>query len=325
MSPQHPEQQKNIEQDSEAIKVAKEAWKQEKFEINGKAVEIYGVYHRFETLDLYSAELKSAIEKSGIVMLEYAPVASGLFSDSRVSDKLKTTPDVQFYISLENIAAKAGKMIATGDPEANTQEKDFEKLTQELDVQDNNAHKIKELITLGIPLGLVIEILRLRGELKQQKNKASGKDEKNSVMKRRSFLAASIGAVGVGAAAALSHEATYRDKVSQDNVGRKDNPLGQLLFELYDYRDVVAAEALNKLSEKKNQGPIVSIYGSFHLSALKHYALSPVERKAKLKLYESVYGKISKPKLSIYKPRKQSVLSEALLPSAWDKVSEESL
>ncbi|MBI5734044.1 MAG: hypothetical protein HY973_03835 [Candidatus Kerfeldbacteria bacterium] len=118
---------------------------------------------------------------------------------------------------------------------------------------------------------------------------------------RRAFLGGMIGAMASGSLASLSRVADYFNEQTDKFVGRKDNPLGQFLYNLADYRDLMVPEALEELSGREIKGPVVIIYGDTHRSALKHYTFAPKERELKRKTY-SPYDKVLSPRMRIYKP-----------------------
>lgn len=84
--------------------------------------------------------------------------------------------------------------------------------------------------------------------------------------------------------------------------GRQGNRLGFALYELDDWRDVIAAKALDFLTrESRDLGPIAVIYGEGHRTAIKHYSQSPQERDIKYAAYLP-YRFIVTPQLRRYVP-----------------------
>lgn len=291
--------------DQEAVKFAKESWHQEKFKLNGKDVVVYGLAHIPETFSLYRNEIEDAISKASIVVLEGVKTASGL-NDPRLFSEY-TYP--AFPGQMEWLAATHNKLVVTADPRNFSLNKDTLALLSELDKENTDIEKIKKIISSsGPPISLAATAVAIidykKGIIKRP-------------MTRRAFLGVAAASAGASLTASLSELATLKD-ISPDR-GRQDNPLGAFLYELMDYRNVVVAEGLNRLSKNKivtNNGPIVVFYGDAHRTALKHYAESPTERSLKLKSYLS-FNDISKPKLRIFKADR--IIDEQ---GRWDSANE---
>ena len=156
--------------------------------------------------------------------------------------------------------------------------------------KDARVQNIKTLISAGLPVSLIALTLRKKlGEFMQKK------------ISRRAFIGGMMSMAASGALTSLSKVAEFFDKQTDKSVGRKDNPLGQFLYNLEDYRNLVVPEALEELSRREITGPIVVIYGDTHRSALKHYTFAPKERGTKRKIY-SPYDEVLSPKMRVYKP-----------------------
>ncbi|MEK7465128.1 MAG: hypothetical protein AAB591_01780, partial [Patescibacteria group bacterium] len=79
--------------------------------------------------------------------------------------------------------------------------------------------------------------------------------------------------------------------------GRGENPLGAALYDGLDYRDVITASGLEKITRSTDlKGPVVLICGDGHRVPTRHYAESPFERSAKAKAYVP-YTKVITPRL----------------------------
>lgn len=195
-----------------------------------------------------------------------------------------------FYEYISTLAGAQNKLVINADPsEGEGGEKFFRDIAASNE-KDEQVQNIKNLISAGLPIALIAFGLRKKiGELMREK------------ISRRAFIGGMLGTMASGSIVSLSKVADYFDKQTDKFVGRKDNPLGQFLYNLQDYRNLVVPEALDDLSKREIKGPIVVIYGDTHRSALKHYALSPKERKLKRQTYLP-YDKVLSPKMRMYKP-----------------------
>jgi hypothetical protein len=294
----------------------------ENFELNGKKVEIKGVMHVPETFELYRKEFEEAIEKASIVILEAAPVADRTFSNQTVEfikslanksgaevsreqiiNDLESNRSLIFFRNLENLIARKGKRLATIDPI------NYEPMfsNDNLRMIDFLIRLVKAAIVSGGILFLSEKLLdKAKGEGGQQKS-AEGEltlKPKEKGMSRRAFLKTAVGglsAAGLGSLFAELFEFSG-GKPGQEELsrGRKENPLGVMLYELLDYRDVSLAKGLDVLTKRDlGNGPVVVFYGGLHASAVRHYAENHKERDIKFETYRP-YRSVAPPKLRIY-------------------------
>src|SRR3989344_6788755 len=76
-------QQDNFQQDpsperQRKLEMAKEFFRKESFQLNGKEFDLYGVLHIPETIELHHKELENAIQKAGAVIVEIGPDITAL-------------------------------------------------------------------------------------------------------------------------------------------------------------------------------------------------------------------------------------------------------
>lgn len=295
-----PKQQSGNEPENsrkEYLQEYRDAWQRDSFVLNGTKIEMFGIAHYPETLEVpeFKAELESAIENSSIVLYEIIPSqnkyspkelaeariaiepsmkgAEGFF-ENYYDRTINRNPNFQFYDQLEAYAAKKKKPIAVSDPLEDVYKSI---LLEKCDASAQEAKYWTMLISATLATGVGIASLL---------KKPADNFDWNKKISRRGFakiLAGSAASVALGSF--LSQKASEKNK-NAEQMGRAKNPFGFALYEINDFRDAAAAEGLERLS-KKFQGdkPVSIIYGSKHISSIKQYALSPLERKAKLLAY----------------------------------------
>lgn len=316
-----------------------EWFKKEEFEMNGKKVILCGVIHAPETFEAHRKDLEEEIQKASIIVLEGAPKAAHMdsprvirmiksflekkgvkASENSIAFNIVVNPNLKFFSKVEGLAQIHGKRIVTVDPGAVDEEKIA---LHELQKRDEEVQAIKLLSALGGILGL--GTLVLTEEMKKSKRK-----EKKNPSTRRTFLKGLfgfLGGVGIASRIASQYEEDFDEKVKsyakkgilsdeefaeELKKGRIDNPLGALLYDWRDFRNVGVAKGLEALTKRSDlgDGPIVMIYGDSHRRAIEHYALSPREREAKYVAY-APYHDIAPLELRIYEPKDEDwVLKE---------------
>ncbi len=311
---------KEVEQKRYSRESVDEAWRKLHFEVNGRQVELYGVLHVPETLEVdeYRETLKQAIARASLVVIESMPTASGMHSErfikfilemaEKSSEKISREPIVNFFETeksgrffrqIENFAANLHKKAAMVDPWI----QNIEHPVVVYDLLRRDSDVLTTKTVLGMLGTIAFAFYNLTG------NKANIKNEQTdnspglsgkSGLTRRQFLKGLSGAVMGGGW--LSSMASVIDSSSGISVrgGRADNPLGPFLYNLLDYRDVTVAKGLDILTKKElGEGPIVMIYGAGHASAIRHYAEASLEREAKYTTY-APYRSVDPPQLHTY-------------------------
>lgn len=308
-----------------SLKYVERFWQRDSFELNGKRVEFLGVVHVPETSYRFRQEIEEAIGGASLVVLEIAPLADGTYSknsvdwvvrefkkngiyktEKQVLEEMESEKGLSFFRTMERIAAAKKKRVATVDPNnLGTSSK--------LNVTDEKFAYLKAFIATGGTLGYFAvkpntflskfkEILNediFRKKNQEVKVVLPKKGNTSPIMSWRKFLGNIIG--GIGTLAYGSSVANFIDN-EVENRGRKDNPLGPMLYDLLDYRDVSVAEGLDRLTKSNfntGEGPIVVIYGSAHGTAIRKYADSPKERALKFSSY-APYKKTAPPVLRVY-------------------------
>lgn len=56
----------------------------DQFWLNGKRIDIYGVFHHEKTLEEFSPVLRDGIREASLVFLEVAPTASGIYTEEAI-------------------------------------------------------------------------------------------------------------------------------------------------------------------------------------------------------------------------------------------------
>lgn len=273
-------------------------WRPEKFNMNGQAVDFMGVIHAPETLEnprLFE-EIKNAIEKAAIVVLELAPAAQGIFTDEylerlfagmtqigmrfdreTVVDRLRHNPITDFFTKVESMAAEANKTVLTVDPN------DSDPVAQSrLDRADDYVKlaKISAFLSFAAP-----------GVRKLIKDHSDGINFKTT--SRRKFLQRlGMGGLAISSLALAPDIEQLGFRQNGQERGRWATSFGPLLYDYLDYRDVAVAEGLDYVTKNYAEivgpqaaGPVVPIYGSAHAKSVRHYCLEEDERQTKYQTY----------------------------------------
>lgn len=249
-------------------------WQRESFELNGKEVDFIGVSHLPETAERYGKELEEAIGRASVVVLEAAPVAERIYSNEMVDaleelarqqgrtmtreeiiEMLEQAPGLRFYRAMEHIAAEKGTPIATLDPARHEPLVSKDRLTE----TDMKLAWAKLYIALGGTAGFVgleaaegIREARRGARERREAREAESRGEpapartEAPLMSRRQFLGRALG----GAAALVGGSLFASGLNASGKRGRKDNPIGPLLYDALDYRDTCVAKGLDALTKK---------------------------------------------------------------------------
>lgn len=324
----------------------KEPIRRETFELHGTRIEFFGIRHVMPFLKQHRETLTNAIKNASLVFLEGAPHTEGIFSEETIKELqsffarkgyqpsretierfiLEKKQGFAFYAALEDIAAQYNKPIATADPAAAMGDA-FEKIiigkTFE-DIDDDTERARTALIIGGILLAafpscgdnikeciknLMPKTLDAKENVKaEQKSEQLPQEQKpKGKMNRRNFLRVFGGGIAAPAMLSETASALFKTNMAAPGYGRRaDNPLGAFLYDGIDYRDVSAAEGLDRLARSTNgKGTIVVIYGDVHRASIKHYAESPKERSIKKNAYLP-YRTVAPPKLEVFEYDKKS-------------------
>ncbi|MES2134781.1 MAG: hypothetical protein V4449_00890 [Patescibacteria group bacterium] len=313
----------------------KQGWRPHAVEVDGKRVHFYGVAHTRDTLIYHGKELKEAIEGASLVLLEGAPIAGDLFNRKKIENLYKKiqknsgyrTIDefiqnlhddyfVEFYSVVERIAACAGVPIALADPEAH-EYKTIHDL-RNLDTTVQNTKLATALASASGIIGLAFcEAFR-----------------RNPNPSRRSFLlgggalALTTGVTGTSAMAdaletKLMEQGGIEDVV--ERTGRSHELLDPALYNLMDFRNVVAAGGLVSLIKNFPQlsRKIVVIYGAAHQASIEYYSKHHVERKVRAEMYRP-YWSVARPVLSVYTSQGAEHTEDGIQP-VWKRTNREKL
>lgn len=245
-----------------------------------------------------------------------------------------------FYAKMETLAAKHGKPVAVADP-IGADGDGFRELFAEDPFRsaDETAGQAK---TAAILAGALVAALptisdAIRGRSAQNENRRESTpaasvppaehpaDEPEHrppggpPMSRRRFLRVLGGGIAAAGMAAETASAIARkSNPAKGSYGRRgDNPFGAALYDGLDYRDVVTAQGLDRLTRRKDirGGSVVIIYGDGHRASIRHYAESPNERALKRTAYIP-YQRVAPAKLRIFQHRSGR---------DWQRVHEEEL
>ena len=100
---------------------AKEFFRKESFQLNGKEFDLYGVLHIPETIELHHKELENAIQKAGAVIVEIGPDITALRSaleDADLNEEVKKDINefFHFYNYISTLAGTQNKLVINADP-----------------------------------------------------------------------------------------------------------------------------------------------------------------------------------------------------------------
>lgn len=328
-------------------------WERHDFQVNGKQVEFHGVSHELATLmnPVFRKQLEGAVKRSSVVILESAPIVdnedlkknfklelsssepdgynysmnsgggydtANRYDEKRTSKK-EAPPNFEaadsatdsshlFFLLVGKMAREYSKPIVVIDPRRDYgtgKPANMEKLDAGI-----QGMKAGSAVFLG---GLAAhELLGKKKKSNQEKKDDSPKSnsEQNTSITRRNFLR---GLLGAGAMLGAASSAAEGFQKHFESIGRKKNPLGTVLYDELDFRDVSVAKGLIELTKEKNlpDGPMVMIYGSAHENGVQHYLESPKEREAKFLAYLP-HRKIAPPTLSLYEFNDESGWEEKI-------------
>lgn len=248
------------------------------------------------------------------IVVEIGPDVESLrvaLKNANLTDEVKAeiSSFLHFYEYISRLAGSRNKLVINADPSEGARRAEYFNDITVANEKDTQVQNVKTLISAGLPASLIALGLRKKlGEFMQKK------------ISRRAFLGGMLRAMATGSLTSLSKVADFFNRQTDKSVGRKDNPLGQFLYNLEDYRDLVVPEALEELSGREITGPIVIIYGDTHRSALKHYTFAPKERELKRRAYKP-YDEVLSPQMRIYKPTFDSQTGQI----TWTEVENKSI
>ncbi len=290
----------------------KEIYPAEQFMVHDCPVEFHRVQHHIDVFNKNPEYFKQAIEKASIVVLEAAPTAEGLFTETIQKDYCKqlntwgikiTLQEFQedlannklllFFKALEEQAAAQQKPVATVDPVFK------EEGTWLLGVEDLIVGA--KYGTIGIAsLTILAKIAEAKGIIVPFLKKKNTTE--TMPPSRRSFLKTTVAGVGgILAGSSLS----VRHGNDMDHHGRTARGAGVTTFDMHDYRDTIIAEGLYQVASlREGTSPIEAFYGAAHGSAVKFYAGHEKERRQRINMYADTVARGIHPKLHMYRYEK---------------------
>lgn len=250
------------------------------------------------------------------------------FSDEEIIKSIEAGKrGLAFYAKMEALAAKHGKPVAVTDP-IGADGDGFRQLFTEDPFRsaDETAEQAKTAAVLGgalvAALPTISDAIRGRGaELENRRenpptastppsehpiDESGHRPSGGSPMSRRGFLRVLGGGIAAaGVASEVASAIARKSDPMKGSYGRRgDNPFGAALYDGLDYRDVVTAQGLDRLTRREDVrgGSVVVIYGDGHRASIRHYAESPNERAMKRTAYIP-YQRVAPAKLRIFQHR----------------------
>jgi len=295
-------------------------WSPDSFEVGGRRIVFMGVMHTPETLLHFWNEINDSIDNADIVVLEAAPEASGMLENEvlldtiqkhykenghsltkeQIIEYLKDDPSVRFYHFIEMICAVKGKHIVVVDPESQGAKLfDLKKIGEVADI-------MKAIIGIGGTAGFLASVAQ--DLIKKIRDSKEGKEGKT----RRGFIKDLAELAGfIGITLSYSNYASLLESSEDKPIagaldarkrGRVNNPIGALLYDVDDFRDVCISKGISKLVDDERQigKNIAVIYGTAHESAVEYYSKVSTERDARFAMY-APYREETDPKVIEYR------------------------
>lgn len=249
------------------------------FRIGDAQVSLGGYIHDPSYLDAHREQMENHLRGSTVLVIEQAELA-----ESSISEQARryVAGERSFFVETERIAHKQGVPVVSNDPYGHPRIANEGIMRTRLDAKNSSLTELKveavlaSLAVTGGALGLDIY------------DKA--KKKLSTVMSRRTFIAAGASAL-VGGMTATSLYGTLLNNRSAPVWRRGNSPVGPLLFDAEDYRDVASAYTIATLARDLPKDSKISVvYGVGHMRAIKHYLDSPSELAVKMALYRSVFN-----------------------------------
>jgi dTDP-glucose pyrophosphorylase len=249
------------------------------WQIGETKIKAIGVAHVPETFLKYRKEIENSIEKSDVVINEFAPEALGFYSKNNyrifknIKSKINPNYNLQqlldtylkferqsnqgiFHHEIELLVAKYNKEMAVIDLNAKNAEQALQSEDYFINLQEELDKNKKTLQKLGLDITAITMIIGgLENFLKEFKKPIS----------RRKFLKLGL-IIGGTSILGINNKEIFQNNQNENKVVEKINE--ELM--LANLRDVIIADSLQKLS-KMGYKNITIIYGSKHLDRIEYY------------------------------------------------------
>lgn len=256
-------------------------------------VALAGYWHEMAYFDAHEQQIRNHIRGADILVTELAQLSGG-----QLKDKTIDVPD-DFFEEIERVAWPNVPIVCV-DPHLHGSID-----RKALELRDSEFTKAKGVTFLSA-LALTSAALGV-GAYQEFKARADAVESEvgteNSdrrTMSRRSFLVGGASAA-VASVSFASLFGTYLNAQPQPYHRRAESPVGAVLLDKEDYRDVATAYTILTAARTLPKGSRVAVtYGAGHMRSLKHYLDNPNELAIKMALYKSMYeGIIPEPQVQV--------------------------
>ncbi|MDP3645673.1 MAG: hypothetical protein Q8R25_01155 [bacterium] len=250
------------------------AWK-----MGNSTVSLAGYWHEPEYFEKNEQQVRRHIGGATILVTELARLAEGALSDKTI--------EVQddFFEEVERVAWESHVPVVSNDQHLHHRIRQTglfgENVLQDRDKEIGEVKIEVFLAALAVTTGALG--LGVYGKIKDQLE--------NKTMSRRSFLVGGV-AAGIATLSAASLYGTILNVYGSTPDNRRDSsPVGPVLFDASDYRDVATAYTISSLAKSlPPKSRVAVVYGVGHMRAVKHYLDNPTELTIKMALYAAAYG-----------------------------------
>jgi len=242
-------------------------------EVGNLIIKMIGVPHTAYAIPVLRQRLEAMIDESDLTILETGvQIKSPEYARLK---KIDSHPDAVFFYQVEQMAKMRKNKIILIDPGyshigTDNEQNSYQKKLFDLD------DKIQAGLALGgsaaVSAGMVAGAWAMADALNKK------------VMSRRTFLK-------LGASAALTASGLGSVTVAKNNEQHKNLALQPEervgLYNFHDYRDVVIAEGITKLSKSLTEKTTATlVFGMGHVDGIKYYLDNPEMRAFKLAAYK---------------------------------------
>lgn len=279
----------------ERIKFNREVFRHGKMRID-----FIGVTHEPETLLQYRDQIESAILNADLVVLERSPddVGTGDLSPTELADgSVEIFGGEIFYKEMERLAAKHGKRILHIDPMKTVPIQggkyyDIPLAQSEKEMKDLHG----KIGVAGMVPATALLVNGLVGDIRKFIREGALKEDREQsflpAMNRRTFLKGAV----YGTAALAGADAI----INASDSGYYRGAPKAILHGTQDYRDVIAADGIDKLEQSLTKSiSVAMIYGASHQEGIRTYLDNPNLRKTKRGLYKEL-DEVAHPEIRLY-------------------------
>ena len=278
----------------------KENFSRERFEHGKLDIDFIGLSHTPENLAQHRQELEQAVRDADFVILE-GVFNAGLEKERPVLEEAQTyvsTPmdraDRLFFGGIEDMAKKNARAVVSLDPYSNPKTlSDGLHLGKIVASQQELKDFHAKAGYLGATMfGAALLAEKIEGRNRKKPSEGEARLPEGGISRRKVLQggAAVLGTMLAGDGLLNSNDFAYYASMPK-----------LPLHSFQDYRDVVIAEGIHRLSDGfSRKMKVAVIYGGAHLKGVREYLENPTVRSTKRKLYASL-DKVAQPEMRAYR------------------------